>query len=213
MCYSRARTDYTMNSNGKNTYKRKRSESSSSKNKRYQKKRYNKSRESNGALFAKQNQLVIADKQFIKLKYVDVTTPVLSIPLAGAVSSPNIYALNGLFDVNGSIASTAIAGFTEWGQFYTKYRVKACKIDCDLLTETASANIGFLFHVQPAAAAPPTFTSWQAIREFQGNPYTTSGVLGITEGQSRARISKYVDCSKLQGGKEYDIDENYVGTF
>lgn len=85
------------------------------KHKQYRKKKYASSRQTTF-----QRQLIVSDRTFVKLKYMDITTPTFA---SGATTRYNTYYGNGAWDVNAALANTAMPGLAEWASFYNRYRV------------------------------------------------------------------------------------------
>lgn len=159
-----------------------------------------------------QKQLIIDDRQLVTLKYVDTSTMLMSIPIASALSQINTYSLNGLYDVNTALASTAIPGFIEWGTFYRHYRVRAVKITCLAVAENAGANCGIIMHAQAPDANVPLFSSWTSIREMESNPYTRNAIVGNTNMNVTQKMSMYIDLGKLNGNRlNYETDTDFAG--
>lgn len=199
-----------MNSN--KSYKRKRSNSSYKKGqKKYKSYPLSKKREKLIGDATFQKGLIVSNRQMVQLKYVDTTTMELSILSGTSFSVANRYNLNGLYDFNQALGSTAIPGFLEWGGFYGTYRVKGVKIDCEIMSETGGANCGIVMHAQPPDS---TFSlnSWLKIREIEGNKYTRKAIIGITDGAAKAKMSMYIDLAELSGNRlAYETDTSYTG--
>jgi hypothetical protein len=203
--------------NANKSSKRKRSSSTYKKKSQKKYKGYplSKKRENFIGAVTLQKGLIVSDRQMIQLKYVDTNTMELGIAGGSAISQVNTYNLNGLFDVNTSLASTAVPGFKEWGAFYRHYRVKGVKITCDVLSETPGAAIGIIMHAQPANAIVPLFTNWLAIREFESNSNTRQTTISSYDGgAAKSYLEMYVDLSALHGNKlSYETDSVFVGDF
>lgn len=197
--------------------KRKRTNSYSKKN--YNKKQKNtkwtdKKREALSGDYVNQKTLIVADKQLIHLRYIDNDTPQMIIPAAAAFSQINEYNLNGLFDVNQAIGSSATPGFAEWGVFYKYYRVRCASVEVEVLPNTSTANCILLIHAQPANVSPPVFTTWSTIKEFMGNPYTKSCSVGpLGSGQAK-KLKMFIPVERMYGDAlNYATDDSYRGVF
>jgi len=202
--------------NERKTYKRKRSYSKGKRpQKRYKSYPTTKKKEDLLGKATFQKQLIIDDRQMIKLRYVDTSSMVLTIPTGGSVSNTNQYALNGLYDVNAAYASTSVPGFSEWGTFYRHYRVKAAYIECTVLSNNVNAACGVLMHAQPSDAAVTIFNNYVTIREFESNPYTKKVHIGSLDGgAARQTMSMYVDLKKLNGNQlQWETNPNTQSNF
>lgn len=159
--------------------------------------------------------LIVSDRQFVKLSYIDVTTPVLS----GTVSHDNnLYYVNGLYDVNSAVASTSVPGYAEWISMYANYRVHGVKLiyECVNYTGVASGLITGEFPIYMFSYISPQIapaSTWTTFMELQGNRYFKSKVLSIPGGgHDRGVIKQYVSLPALIGDKrQYLSDDIYTG--
>jgi len=157
-------------------------------------------------------QLGIADRVWVKMKYIDSDTP--SLLLTGVTAFVfNTYVGNSLVQPNGGIgiSSTAMPYLNEYKAFYNRFKVHSAKVTYECVNTDPTSAVYMFLHVQDDAA-PSTFSTWQAIRKFEGNRYTGFRLLSNTSGQNRGRLKQFVRYRNFNGNKKlFDGDSGYSG--
>lgn len=157
-----------------------------------------------------QKQLLVSDRQFVKLSYQDVTTPTLT----GTVSSnSNQYILNGLYDFNTAVASTSIPGYAEWITMYNNYRVHYVKLQYECVNDTDNGGNGYPIYMWAQfTPTAPTYSTWTGLMEMAGNRYFKYKALSCKGGLDKGKISMSCNLGQLLGNKiEYNTSEFYAG--
>lgn len=178
---------------------------------RFKKKRHVKRRFHRRGNVVKEKGLIIANETLAKLRYVDTTSPTLTMTAAVNTNVTNVFYCNGLYDVNSAIGSTAIPGFAEWMTFYQNYRVMWCRFDCYFVNTTAQPVICGI-HIPPVSNTSSP-ANWTQFMELQGNKNTKMITLSSNGGQDRGKISVYCYLPSLFGDKNtYKADDNFLGS-
>jgi len=162
-------------------------------------------RKSGSVSTRKQPGLVAADRQLVKLRYVDTDTPVLSA--TGLLFKANTYKINSPYDVNNSVGSTAMPGFNEWATLYTRYRVGFCKVTARFVNPcTFPIYCGLYFN----ASSTPGLTTWDAYRELQSQPFNRTKLCGPVGSNNMVNLKIAYPIWKLLGNKQqYNSDTSY----
>lgn len=138
----------------------------------------------------------------IKLRYLDIDTPVLQFTQDVTTLVYNRYYINDPYDVNAAIGSTTMPGFTEWSTVYNQYMATYVKV-----TATFSGDVG-----NPPAYAGIVFrplynetnwSTWANWMKLKGNPIPHKRVLLSESGGSRSTVTLTVKCPlwRLFGNK------------
>jgi len=146
--------------------------------------------------------IVIMPEEFdTRLKYiVDYQLTALAGPLASLRFTSNAY------DVDPQLGSTAMAGFAEFGNFYSRFR---------------TLNLGYKFNVCNMESFPvsvihgfgvTSIASGSLGMNYGENPLFTTAVLGPTTGQSRASFSKSSSIVKIFGTGQPLFDDLFTGS-
>lgn len=70
----------------------------------------------------------------------------------------------------------------------------------------------YMFVHGQAGYSPTGFTSWSALREFEGNPLSRFKLISGAGGMDRGRLSMYYKLANVFGSKRtYLSDDNYTG--
>lgn len=170
-----------------------------------------------------QKQLITSDRMFCKLKYLETNSARTSITIASGTNQQYLtYFSNQLIDhASGTPSSSVqIPGLIQWASMYARYRVHAIKVKVmmvsdDGLSDTqVSKPLMAYIHLQ-SDPSPGNFTTWNQIRQLDGNRYTVFKPLAI--GQSGIQVqplimSKYYNLSKINGNqKQYEVDTSFEG--
>lgn len=152
---------------------------------------------------------IVENRRLVRLVYNDTDTP--TIGLTTAISFVDrIYRTNSAWDVNPSIGSTAMPGFSEWAKFYNQYRVFAVKVKCQFVNNTTTPYY-CMIHLQ-SDAQPTSFTTWAALRQFESNTYTKTGILTPNTAKGTLTLVSKAYLPTIFGLKgQYKTDANYKG--
>jgi len=116
--------------------------------------------------------------------------------------------MNGLFDVDPRVGSTAIPGFTELMALYQNYRVDNCQITADVVN-----NETFAVEVAHGASANVPFTTNNFSSAFFGNKRFKKLILSAAGGMDRGRCQDAFSMPEQMGTSAYWGDlANFVGT-
>lgn len=112
----------------------------------------------------------------VKLRYSDIDNPIVS--LSTETTGKVIYKLNSAYDVNASLASTAMPGFTEYTNMYKNYRVLGAKIKTKafVVSDAGSANDNVcnlgIYMSENDHSGTTNWSTWQELT--RGNPNATA---------------------------------------
>lgn len=154
------------------------------------KKRYYKKRKSR---YNKINKMVVRgplstpDRLLVKLKYAEL------IRMTGLTAQSFVFRGNSCFDPNQSGVGAQPNGFDEWSALYTRYRVFASKIKCNVVNQDAAA--GAMFVLMPSDSLAPIAT----INSTAGNAYVKTLVLGCATGNDKGVVSSYMSTKAMRG--------------
>lgn len=132
----------------------------------------------------------------------------LGVTLPGSSASLE-FTVNGLYDVDPRVASTAIPGFTELMALYQNYRVDSCKVNVTLMNKEAFPIV-----------ASNAFTG---ITHYSTNGYTPAvygnkfsrqvAAMSAIGGQDRCKQVNQVNMADLFGSTAYWGDlQSFLGT-
>lgn len=156
----------------------------------------------------------VPQSKLVKLKYIDVDSPAFTAGATSFVIS-NSYRLNGAFDVNSAIASTAMPGFIEWSTFYRFYRVMSAKVTMTVSSQIASAQYMFMWMTPTYAtnALPVTFSaSWPDTKQLEAQRNCKVKLLNSeSSANSMKTISMYRTMKHLQADMTAVADSSWVG--
>lgn len=171
-----------------------------------------------------QKQLITSDRMFTKLKYMEVDSSRTRLTLSsGTAYTLNAYIANQLVNHAGEPSTGSvihIPGFVQWASMYARYRVHAVKVkvmmtsdDANTQGETSRPLLG-LIHLQ-SDPSPGNFTSWNQVRQLDGNRYSMFRPLSITQAGGQVQptyLTKYYNLAQINGNKEqYRVDDTYEG--
>jgi len=119
------------------------------------------------------------------------------------------FVVNGLYDVDQRIASTAVPGFVELMSLYQNYRVDSCKVTCLVMNKEAFPVIVCSCFTGISHYATNNFTSNFYGNKFSKNTQAVSGVGGM----DRCKIVNSVNMADLFGSTAYWGDlQSFIGT-
>lgn len=153
------------------------------------------------------HQLVIADRGTIRCRYLNITNPVL--PAGAFPYNYKQFNLNGMWDVDPSILSTAMPGFSEWGFFYQYYRAVSCKITCQM-TNTNTKPMYFMIWAETPNQPVPI--SWAQLIERSANPHSKITTLEVVGSNTTRTLTMHINFAKLLGDTlDYKADNQWRG--
>lgn len=148
--------------------------------------------------------VVVADKTYVKLHYMDTTSRVLAAP-ANPFGYIRYFA-NGLFDANPLILTSLVPGFTELATLYEQYRVHGAKITVRFVNQEAFPSVVVVWPTDQDQSAS---INQQYLQEMCGNYFARFRHLSSKGGMDRASITNYISFKKLIGTRNYNTDLNY----
>lgn len=156
-----------------------------------------------------QKELIVADRSVVKLRYLNVDNPQIPANALLPYSTITLIA-NGLWDVSPLVASSAIPGFSEWGNFYESYRAISIHIKATFVNNLNFPQYCFIY--VPGRSAP-TPVSWTDFRQTKGNQYCKMALMQATGNNGTTRtLSMFVPFADLIGNKQlYRSNLNYEG--
>jgi len=151
--------------------------------------------------------LITPPQLIVKLRY-KVKQQLVNV--GGALASHS-YNLNGVYDVDPSVGSTATPGFAEWMTLYGSYQVINTKVDltiCNL--EGASDGAGIKQPLQVYWLASRTVIASNSLGSGTNDPSNRFGgvsMISAVGGQDRFRVTRTINMAALYGNAM-----NYWGT-
>lgn len=141
----------------------------------------------------------LPDRMLIKFKYADVGQTNTSI-----FDIKKQYRLNSIYDPNYALGGTSCAGFAQWRNLYSRYRVY--KVDYAITLVNVQGAQSIAGAVVPA---PATFTLYN-YGELATQPMARSFLLAPVQGMNRKVIKGSIYLPRLEGLKnnQYMANEN-----
>lgn len=156
-----------------------------------------------------QKELIIADRSIVKLRYISVDDPTLN-PSAVLPYTFKEWRLNGLYDIDPALASSAITGFTPWGVFYQNYRAIRAYIKVTVINPYATPIYFIMAVFNPNDILPINWSEWMQTRAQQ---YSKIAVLEGNNARSSRTITMSVPFADILGNRrEYTSDTSFSGT-
>lgn len=142
--------------------------------------------------------------KLVKLRYVDVDTPALTIGL-GNFDHSQYYKINDPFDPNPALASSGMPGFTEYAAMYHKYRVLASKLSMEAVVSGVDIPVIVGFHMDSGTVTTATYSDvMQLLTANKDSVYKM-----ITPYQ-KAKLSIFRKHGNLYGNTlQYKADDNF----
>lgn len=157
-----------------------------------------------------QRGLAISKRQFVKLQYINKDNTAIGGTGILAPYKYDQYKLNSAYDVNSSLATSAMPGYGLWTSAYLKYRVRAAKIKVEAINpSTDPMFIGIVI-----SKTNYSFASWAQIMETASN---TAGSLQKTMtptggSADKVYLKKYVHFKNYTDPNSINDDE-WIGTY
>lgn len=147
----------------------------------------------------------------VKMKYMDTINSQFSFTNAGGGTPINIvYRANSLWDPNYATSSeAAMAGFLEFSQMYTAYRVHAVKMTATLIGSINAGNTVPVAVINYSTTGGVTST-YPSLLASTGNPYAVWDLIPYTGGNPTV-LDNYVSIKKLVGSTAVTYDDDYSG--
>lgn len=193
--------------------------------KSYRKKRTSRRRHKKTSLHTmmRSKDLICADMYFTKLRYIDTDSPYVNLwsgyPYYGGMLTYGAYAaytLNGLYDANILVSSTAVPGFSQITPLYSAYRVLSATITCTYFNTSTVYNMtAFMWaYTQVTAVAPPSLSITPAeVRQLEGNKFVKQCELDSSGAGNASRTMKMrVNFPSLYDSPSYQYDITTAGT-
>lgn len=124
---------------------------------------------------------------------------------AGGVRASIRFGTNA-YDVDPTLASTAMPGFAEFAQFYARFRTLAIKYKFSAANQEAF-NITVIHGFSNSAIA-----SGSVNIEYAGNPLMKTAILGPLTGQNRGTFTQKATVAKITGTQQPLFDDLYTGS-
>lgn len=159
------------------------------------------SRNNLGLAMYKSPRDVMPNQYDTKLKYMTN----LVVTNVGAFLASSRYTTNA-YDVDPSVGSTAMPGFTEFAGFYARFRTLAIKYKF-------SANNMELFPLTIIHGfSNSSIASGAVALTYAGNPLMVSSILGPLTGQGRGTFQRKATVVKIAGTAQPLYDDIYTGS-
>lgn len=110
------------------------------------------------------------------------------------------------YDVDPALASTAMAGFSEFAGFYARFRTLAMRYTFDV-SNAEAFPLAIVHGFSNAVIA-----SGSLGMNYGENPLFTTGVLGPATGQGRSRLSKNASIMTISGTEQALYDDLFTGS-
>jgi len=129
---------------------------------------------------------------------------------SGLQTASKSYYCNSVYDVDPSLGSNTVPGFTQFSGLYNTWRVERTTLDMDIVNADSFAS-----SVCVAWLPNATFAATNSFLEHSyGNRFTTRKLLSAVGGMDRAKIHNTVDMADLYGDKYSYLGSvnNFQGT-
>lgn len=142
------------------------------------------------------------ERMCVTMKYI----PATNLNNAALTAASRQFQVNGLFDMDPALASTAIAGFVEWMAIYQRYRVRSVKMTADFINlDTSPVVVGLGFDQQFFAA------NAKNVLAYLQNANQTSRLISAIGGNP-VRLEIERDLQHLLGDASLLSEDQYAGT-
>jgi hypothetical protein len=150
--------------------------------------------------------LVFPDKMTVRLKYTAST--LINIPVATGYNFL-YYTPTSAYDVDPTVGSTAMPGFSEMATFYSTYRVvkSGLKVDAILPSTDGIPGNSCIMVIVPLNASP-TASTYLNVVGWRGNTYSQSRLLPITA--NPVRLAASMTTEKIYGSRAIYYDDNFA---
>lgn len=154
------------------------------------------------------NGLIMFDKFYTNLRFINVDTPVLPTSLTAVTSKR--YTLNGLWDPDPAIATTDVPGFTNLGRMWSQYRALRFNIKCNFMNLTTFPIYCMLYvHTQDDSFLP---TTWADYMELRGNQNVAFGLMEQSGSNASTTLTMRKHFGDVIGNRQlYRSNLNYEG--
>lgn len=142
---------------------------------------------------------IFPDKLLVKLSYAQVYS--LNI---GASSDQLVFRGNSCFDPEEAIGGNQPTGFDQWTDFYTEYRVFACKCKVRIVNLTAATGLNVTLMATRQANGSGSF-----LGSLQ-QPYTKTRFCGQPTGKDVVYLSNYMTTRKIWA-RPVKTEDNFIG--
>lgn len=111
------------------------------------------------------------------------------------------------YDVDPSLGSTAMPGFTEWATLYQRFRTLSVRYQFDIAN-----NESFNVMVLTGFSAGVTVSTGSLSSTYAGNPYWKTHLLGPLTGMNKVRLTDKKTATDVFGTKQVLFDDLYTGS-
>jgi hypothetical protein len=113
------------------------------------------------------------------------------------------------YDIDPSVGSTAMPGFTEYGGIYRFYRVTMSKIVCSISNREAFPILAYIAAVN---ADPGVNYSSAVAGQYMANFWSRKKMLGAISGNAQGRLGMGLTVSDFGGASNLGVLDTYVGS-
>jgi len=129
---------------------------------------------------------------------------------AGASTAANVrFAPTFAYDVDPTVGSTAMAGFSEYASMYRFYRVTGSKAKCAFANAQA---FNVAIYLIPENVDPGANYSSSVAQQQLANPYCKSSVIGPLTGKGVATLTHSMTTAQYAGAWDHNVFDSYCGS-
>jgi hypothetical protein len=110
------------------------------------------------------------------------------------------------YDIDPLVASTAMPGFAEWAQFYSRYVVRSSRIRVDFMNNEAFPAMVF---VTPTNLIYTMNTTLANVRLLLAQPYSRSSKIGALTGNGVVSVDHTMNTDHFTGFPDVRFDDTY----
>jgi len=148
--------------------------------------------------------LVFPDSTVSKLIFY--TSPILTNN--GFTYANDRWKLNSAYDVDPTLGSTAVTGFSEASSVYSMYRVLHCNFKVQFTNQEAFPATLYLVLVGSFVGDPGANSSGSL--DWMMNAYSRRQLCSQSGGMDRGTFQKSIDLAKLSGSTSYLTDDSFA---
>ncbi len=133
----------------------------------------------------------------------------VTMSAAASTAANIIFAPTYAYDIDPTIGSTAMAGFSEYAQMYRFCRVQASNI---VLHFANQQSFNVVAYVTPVNTNPGANYAASTAQTFLANPFTRQAILGPLTGRNTAIVRHSETTAKYAGAWNARVNDTYVGS-
>lgn len=157
----------------------------------------------------------LPDRMFVKLRYIDNDQNEINIPQNDAFGIRRLSG-NNIYDPDLNTGNYGVLGYTEWSNFYNKYRVHASKIRVTFAQRSTQGQVNENHRFRCTVLPLDLSSNPSTLNFFKGQPMQqyakTREISAIVGGHNQITISNYMSMCKFEGSMAPKYDISFAAT-